>query len=153
MEDNSHAGQGPVVLDIGGDIGALILAVPAALVGVEIEARPVAGAAKATFDAAAAAPADFVRFAGAEDAHAASDHSHADHHHHSPTHSHSHGPALVHVAVLGRPTDGGMAYSAVFGELQDGDYELYVRPDGPVRLRCTVRGGEVTTQTWPDLPA
>lgn len=45
MEDNSHAGQGPVVLDIGGDIGALILTMPAALAGEEVEARPVAGAA------------------------------------------------------------------------------------------------------------
>lgn len=153
MEDNSHAGQGPVVLDIGGDIGALILAMPATLVGVEIEARPVAGAAKATYDAAVAASSDFVRFAGTEDAHAVSDHSNADHHHHSPvhSHSHSHGSALVHVAVLERPAEGGgVFYSAVFGELEDGDYELYVRPDGPVRLRCTVRGGEVTTQAWPE---
>jgi hypothetical protein len=39
-EDNSHAGQGAVVLDIGGDIGALVVAAPAALDGVEIEIRP-----------------------------------------------------------------------------------------------------------------
>ena len=41
MEDNSHAGQGAVVLDIGGDVGALVVRAPAALLGVEIEARPV----------------------------------------------------------------------------------------------------------------
>lgn len=41
MEDNSHAGQGSVVLDIGGDIGALVITMPAALDGIEIEARPV----------------------------------------------------------------------------------------------------------------
>jgi hypothetical protein len=41
MEDNSHAGQGPVTLDIGGDVGAAVVVAPAALAGVEIEARPV----------------------------------------------------------------------------------------------------------------
>ena len=39
-EDNTHAGQGSVVLDIGGDIGALIVSAPAQLEGVEIEIRP-----------------------------------------------------------------------------------------------------------------
>ena len=37
--------QGPVMLDIGGDIGALIMTMPAELSGAEVEARPVAGAA------------------------------------------------------------------------------------------------------------
>jgi hypothetical protein len=41
VEDHSHAGQGPVVLDIGGDVGALVIEMPASLAGVEIEARPV----------------------------------------------------------------------------------------------------------------
>jgi hypothetical protein len=40
MEDNSHAGQGAVMLDIGGDVGALVLRMPRRLLGVEIEARP-----------------------------------------------------------------------------------------------------------------
>ncbi|MGH8859912.1 MAG: phospholipase [Jatrophihabitantaceae bacterium] len=39
-EDNSHAGQGAVLLDIGGDVGALIVQMPPALVGVEVEACP-----------------------------------------------------------------------------------------------------------------
>jgi hypothetical protein len=39
MEDNAHAGQGPVLLDIGGDVGAAVVVLPAALAGVEIEAR------------------------------------------------------------------------------------------------------------------
>jgi hypothetical protein len=43
VEDNAHAGQGAVVLDIGGDVGALVIIAPAALLGVEIEARPVGG--------------------------------------------------------------------------------------------------------------
>ena len=41
MEDNAHAGQGPVLLDIGGDVGAAVIVLPADLVGTEIEARPV----------------------------------------------------------------------------------------------------------------
>jgi len=37
---NSFAGQGPVLLDIGGDVGALVVTMPADLLGVEIEIRP-----------------------------------------------------------------------------------------------------------------
>jgi hypothetical protein len=40
-EDNSHAGQGAVLLDIGENVGALVLRTPRSLKGVEIEARPV----------------------------------------------------------------------------------------------------------------
>jgi hypothetical protein len=39
--ENSGAGQGAVLLDIGGDIGALVVAMPDALVGREVELRPV----------------------------------------------------------------------------------------------------------------
>jgi hypothetical protein len=40
LEDNSHAGQGAVMLDIGGDIGALVVTMPAAMAGIEVEIRP-----------------------------------------------------------------------------------------------------------------
>ncbi|HTZ43914.1 MAG TPA: hypothetical protein VMB79_08610 [Jatrophihabitans sp.] len=102
MEDNSHAGQGSVLLDIGGEIGALVVTMPAALAGHEVEARPVPGP----------------------------------------------GP-LRHVAVLGRPVTGGVRHSAVFGELAEGEYELYLRPDGPVRLTVRVCGGRVVEAAWP----
>ncbi len=36
-EDNSHAGQGMVVLDIGGDVGALVVSMPRSMLGEEIE--------------------------------------------------------------------------------------------------------------------
>jgi hypothetical protein len=43
-EANGHAGRGTsVLLDIGGDVGAAVVAVPAALLGAEVEARPVGG--------------------------------------------------------------------------------------------------------------
>lgn len=38
--ENPFAGQGTVVLDIGDDVGALIVEMPAEMVGVEIEIRP-----------------------------------------------------------------------------------------------------------------
>ncbi len=37
------AGQGPVVLDVGGDVGALVLTFPASMVGAEIEISAVGG--------------------------------------------------------------------------------------------------------------
>jgi hypothetical protein len=102
-EHNHHAGQGPVLLDIGGDIGALVVDLPAALEGVEIEIRPLG----------------------------------ADHGH------------LQHVGVVGRPADGRTRYTAVFGQLTEGRYELYQRPDGPVKLRVVITGGQVVEESWP----
>jgi len=39
--ENPHAGEGPVLLDIGGDVGALVVRMPADTVGLEVEIRPV----------------------------------------------------------------------------------------------------------------
>lgn len=39
--ENPHAGQGTVMLDIGGDVGALVVSMPEAMVGQEVEIRPV----------------------------------------------------------------------------------------------------------------
>jgi len=103
-EDNAHAGRGAsVLLDIGGDTGAAVVAVPATLLGAEVEARPVGAG-------------------------------------HPP----------VHAGVVVRPLPGGGRMpSVVLGELRAGTYELYVRPDGPVRLRLTVTGGAVAEAAWP----
>ena len=38
--ENPDAGQGSVLLDIGGDVGALVVTMPAGLVCVEFEVRP-----------------------------------------------------------------------------------------------------------------
>ena len=122
MEDNSHAGQGAVVLDIGGDIGALVIVAPPELEGVEIEARPQAHLVPG-FDL------------------------HHWHDHGLGEHSHAH---LEHVAVVPRPVPGGgHVHSAVFAALPEGTYELYERPAGPVRLTAEVRGGAVTETVWP----
>ena len=106
-DDNSHAGQGAVLLDIGADIGALVITMPRGLAGREVEVRP------RSYDGAAHLP---------------------------------------HVGVVIRPRDGRHGppvASAVFGELEAGDYDAYLRPDGPVELRVHIDGGEVAFAHWP----
>jgi hypothetical protein len=41
--ENAWAGQGAVLLDIGGEIGALVVTMPASMVGAEVEIRPLRG--------------------------------------------------------------------------------------------------------------
>jgi hypothetical protein len=38
--ENAWAGQGAVLLDIGGDVGALVVTMPSSTVGLEVEIRP-----------------------------------------------------------------------------------------------------------------
>ncbi|MET0521219.1 MAG: hypothetical protein ABW156_04495, partial [Jiangellaceae bacterium] len=38
--ENPFAGQGSVLLDIGGDVGAVVVLMPAEMEGVEVEIRP-----------------------------------------------------------------------------------------------------------------
>jgi hypothetical protein len=44
VRENAWAGQGAVLLDIGGDVGALVVQMPGAMVGLEVEIRPLDGA-------------------------------------------------------------------------------------------------------------
>lgn len=120
--ENPHAGQGMVLLDIGGDVGALVVTMPASMDGVEVEIRP----------------------EGAGHQH---DHGHDHRHGHDHGHDHAHHP---HVAVVNRPVGGGHVPSLVFPELVAGRYELYVKETADVRLRVSVRGGEVATAAWPE---
>jgi hypothetical protein len=39
--ENPYAGQGSVLLDIGDDVGALVVEMPRSMLGVEVEVRPV----------------------------------------------------------------------------------------------------------------
>lgn len=154
-KENPHAGQGPVVLDIGGDIGALIVAMPAEMQDLEVEIIP-SGTDTRPSHSKAVTHQD----AGAH----RHDHDgpgpHVHHHHHDEdaapvshddAHGHTHGAgAPPHVAVVARPLpDGSVVHSLVFGELSQGSYDLYVRPDGPVRLTAAVVGGEITQAVWP----
>jgi len=102
--ENPHAGQGSVLLDIGDDVGALVVTMPEALLGHEVEV-----------------------VTGAEPAG-----------HHRP-----------HVAVVPRPVPGGTVPSLVFPELTERRYALVPKGTDDVHLVVDVRGGEVTTATWP----
>lgn len=121
--ENPWAGQGAVVLDIGGDIGALVVAMPVQTVGLEVEIRPLDG--------------QHVHLHGHDQGH----HGHGD------LQGHEH---LAHVAVVARPVAGGSLPSLVFPELPSGRYDLFEkgRPD-QVRLRAEVAGGAVTRLDWP----
>ena len=137
--ENPHAGQGSVVLDIGGDVGALVVTMPPELEGVEVEINRIDTAAEGL------------------PARRSHDHSHSHDHHHlhdhdeEPDHEHLHDHAThrPHVAVVARPTPLGVIHSLVFPELVEGTYELFRRPAGPVELIVTIRGGAVTEAAWP----
>ena len=134
--ENPYAGQGPVLLDVGGDVlldvggdvGALLVKMPPSWEGVEVELRPEQPA---------------------PDLHS---HDHTDHSRSLDDEDHAH---LRHVEVLPRPIPTGFVRCAVFLELTQGRYELYERPDGPVRLRVSINGGQVTQACWPtpDAPS
>lgn len=145
---NPHAGQGMVVLDIGGDIGALLVEAPASLAGAELEICP-SGARNGTPDEGAGwwdgewhSHNDTGHAHGADGGHAhGADGGHAQ--------DHSHGPAWPHVEVLARPGGTSSGFAAVFPGLREGRYDLWVRPDGPVALTADVHGGRVTEARWP----
>lgn len=117
--ENPHAGQGSVVLDIGGDVGALVISMPPAMVGVEIEIAPVGGS---------------------------SSHDHDDRHPHGHAHGHGHRP---HVAVVDRPVTDGHQPSLVFPGLVEGSYELFDKGQDTVLLTAEIIGGQVTFLEWP----
>ena len=117
--ENPFAGQGAVLLDIGGDVGALVVTMPAGLEGFEVEIQP----------------------AGTGDKPVAHAHGHT----HDHTHEHAHHP---HVAVVNRPAGEGTVASLVFPDVVAGDYELVPKDGGPVQLRVHVDGGAVTTVDW-----
>ena len=122
--ENPHAGQGSVLLDIGDDIGALVVTMPADLEGIEVEINRV----------------------DATDRHPT---GHQHDHHHDADHNHDHRSHRPHVAVVARPAAAGIIPSLVFPELTEGRYELYRRLAGPVELMVTIRGGQVTEASWP----
>lgn len=130
--ENPDAGQGPVLLDIGGDVGALIVTMPSHTADLEVEIRP--AGASAHRSAAHSGPED-------DTSHP---HGHAHPHDHTQLHS-----AYPHVGVVGRPTSGGVHFSLVYPSVVAGDYELCPIPGDRVVLTATVAGGAVTQLDWP----
>ncbi len=118
--ENPFAGQGAVLLDIGDDVGALVVTMPAAMVDTEVEIRPV-GAVHHHSPRGSTATTTRTR-AGT-----------------SPTSRSS-----------ARPVVDGTVPSLVFGELTAGRYDLFCkgRPDD-VELTVDVEGGAVATAVWP----
>ena len=131
--ENPFAGQGSVLLDIGGDVGALVVTMPAGMVGVEVEIRPAGAAVRA-----------IVHSHDHDDHHDHHDHGGGHHDHHD--HAGGHHP---HVAVVPRPVKNGVVPSLVFPELVEGRYELYVKETDDVELTVAITGGEVTSAEWP----
>jgi hypothetical protein len=129
--ENPHAGQGAVLLDIGGDVGALVVTAPPSMVGEEVEILP----------------------AGTVGTDADPGHGHAHHHGHDHGHGHRHSHRQ-HVAVVDRPLGGGgHAPSLVYSELVRGTYDLMPKGTDDVVLTIQIRGGEVTTADWPQSSA
>lgn len=140
--ENPHAGQGMVVLDIGGDIGALIVTAPASMEGVEIEIAPSGSHGQQPDEGEGWWQGDWH-----SDAHHAHSHSHshaADGHHHEPP-----APSWPHVAVVGRPSGDGTAYAAVYPGLRAGSYDLWVIGTDTPHLTAVVNGAAVTEIEWP----
>jgi len=129
--ENPDAGQGPVLLDIGGDVGALIVSMPAEAEGLEVEIRPLGATAAKQAGQLTATPGHR--------------HGHEPGHTHDSPQGHSHDSSpFPHVAVVGRPAAGGTQYSLVYPSLVAGEYELCPMPGDEVVLTATVVGGEVT---------
>ena len=132
--ENPFAGQGSVLLDIGGDVGALVVTMPAGMLGTEVEIRPLG--------------VDGSHVHGHPHGH---DHGHDHSHGHDHDHDHGTGDHLAHVAVVNRPVGGDHHVpSLVFPELVTGHYELFEKGDGEhVVLETEIIGGQVTSLTWP----
>ena len=120
--ENPFAGTGPVVLDIGGDVGAVIVTMPLAMVGEEVDI--VADGVDVTV------PVD-------------------DDHGHGHGHDHGHGDR-PHVAVVRRPLpDGREIPTLVYPEVVEGHYRLLLKGTADVVMEVDVVGGQVTEATWP----
>ncbi|WP_405059605.1 hypothetical protein OG474_43700 [Kribbella sp. NBC_01505] len=136
-EENPHAGKGSsVLLDIGDGVGAIVVTLPAELEDVEIERRP---AGWTDEEPLSANHGNDSQEHGHGHGHGEGEHTHGEHSHRFP-----------HVAVVPRPSpEGEIVYSAVFSDVPEGSYELYVMPDGPVQLTLDVVSGTVTEADWP----
>jgi hypothetical protein len=122
MDEQAQLGaskNGSVVLDIGGEIGALVLYTSAELHLSEIEISPVS-------------PDDV-------------DH-HEHSHDHDQGHDHHHA-GRTHVAVRERRGPAGIQYAAIFFGLQQGDYILWGL-DGSAADRVRIVGGTVAELDW-----
>jgi hypothetical protein len=142
--ENPHAGQGSVMLDIGGDIGALVVTMPPSMLGVEIEIDT------------ASPQHDDPQHASTQEHAFSHERKHEHEHEHGDGHGHGDGDVdtgehRLHVAVVNRPVAGGQVPSLVFSELVAGRYELFRKGGNEVLLTADIVGGLVTSMQWPNL--
>jgi hypothetical protein len=112
--------DGTVMLDIGGDRGALIIMTPPELHLAEIELSPV----------------------DADDA--AEPHVH-EHEHGGHTHAH---PNRTHVAVRERQGAAGVRYAAIYPSLVEGEYTIWDLDGTSVHTTTLIVGGQITEIDW-----
>ena len=121
MSEESQLGpswDGTVMLDIGGDIGALILHTGPELLLAEIELSRVDGAD-------------------------ANPHPHT----HGDGHAHTHASGRTHVAVRERRGQAGVRYAAIYPELREGEYTIYDTAGAP-KENVTIVGGQIAELDW-----
>ena len=124
------------VLDIGGDIGALILYTDAEYDECEIEVSPIDAAEQAH-------PQEHPH----EHVH---EHLHEDEHPHEPgqghAHAHEHGQR-THTAIHVRRVGDQLTYAGIYPELKAGDYRIWT-DDPSLPDRVTIVGGQVAEVDW-----
>jgi hypothetical protein len=116
------------VLDIGGDIGALILYTDAAYNGREIEVSPID-------------EPDDRHGRGHEHAY-----EHEHDHQHENAHGHEHGHR-THTAIHERRSGGQVTYAGIYVELKAGSYRIWT-DDPSLPDRVTIIGGQVAEVDW-----
>ncbi len=119
------------VLDIGGDIGALILYTDAEYAGREIEVS--------LLDHEAGHPAEPEHEHG---------HEHEPGHEREPGHEHEHEHSRrVHTAIHERRAGGLVTYAGIYPELMEGTYRVWI-DDPTLPNQVTIVGGEVAELDW-----
>ncbi len=130
------------VLDIGGDIGALILYTDAALNGREIEVSPIDDPDdRPGHDDGQGHEQDRGHEHGHEHGPA---HGHELRHEHDQGHGHGH---RTHTAIHERRSGGQVTYAGIYVELRAGTYRIWT-DDPSLPDRVTIIGGQVAEVDW-----
>lgn len=118
------------VLDIGGDIGALILYTDAEYNEREIELSPISE--------------------GDHDHDHGHEHERGHEHEHERVHQHDHGQdhgQRTHTAIHERRAGGSVTYAGIYVELKAGTYRIWT-DDPSLPDRVTIVGGEIAEIDW-----
>lgn len=115
-----------VLIDIGGDVGALIVTTDESMLLTEIEISP-----------------------GGSPVAEAHPHSHDGEHPHSHDGEHGHPTShRTHMAVRERQGPDGVRYAAIYPSLVEGEYELWELDGTTVHTTVQIFGGQITEIEW-----